>query len=70
MLFVIGEFNANTEERERDQVLVRGKMVPFSRKSIKEFFMLNDIETLGYAYIISEGFDAYHILNTITTPNT
>ena len=49
---VVREFYANMEEHQNFQVVVRGRMVPFDRTTINQYYNLPNIDNDGYEHML------------------
>ena len=62
---VVREFYANMEEHRNFQVFVRGKMVPFDRTTINQYYILPNIDNDGYEHMLQGSINWETIMNAL-----
>ena len=67
---IMWEFYANATKWEKDLLFVKGKKVWFLRAIINQFFTLYDLKTLEYNALMSNGFNARQIIETLVASGT
>ena len=62
---VVPDFYANASDEGDDQVAVRGKVIPFARRSINEYCSLPTLDGDEYSDYISNELDLQEVVDTI-----